>query len=105
MKGSWKKKGIEGNPFSLGSCAKNCSHVLCGPTPPSQLEPRARATRDHQEIFSRSQKLAGKNQEKTYHTNRTDQALYADVEVRNLMFFASSFFILHLFIDYLALKF
>lgn len=79
MKGSWKKKATAGNPFSLGSCWANCGHILCAPIPPSQLKPRARATYDHQNIFDRAQRHAGRPQTKS---NRIDSALYTDVEIR-----------------------
>lgn len=82
MKGSWKKKATIGNPFSRGSCGANCCHILCSPTPPSRLKPRSFATKEHHEIFSRAQKLAGKHKAAPPPNSRLDGSLYSDVEIR-----------------------
>jgi palmitoyltransferase ZDHHC9/14/18 len=60
MKGAWKKKDIEYNPYSKGNCLLNCFQILCGPVPPSQLKSTEPATQEDFDIYQRNCQLQNK---------------------------------------------
>jgi len=74
MKGTWKKKKeSRNNPFSRGNCFSNCSQILCGPIPPSQIKATQPATKEQYDIYQRNCQMHNKKSEYRYPTtNRED---------------------------------
>jgi hypothetical protein len=72
MKGTWKKKN-RNNPFSRGNFLSNCSQILCGPIPPSQIKASQPATREQYDVYQRNCQTQNKKSDYRYPTtNRED---------------------------------
>lgn len=88
MKGAWKRKEAEYNPYSKRNCVLNCFQILCGPIPPSQIKATKPATKEHFDIYQRNCQL--QNKEAKYilaPTNRDDTSIgiesgYRDLQVQ-----------------------
>ena len=54
------QKENRNNPFSRGNFLSNCSQILCGPIPPSQIKATQPATKEQYDIYQRNCQMNNK---------------------------------------------
>lgn len=73
MKGTWKKKETRNNPFSRGNYFMNCTQILCGPIPPSQIKATHPATKEQFDIYQRNCQMHNKKSQYRFPTTQTNR--------------------------------